>query len=275
MSCFYCWQEGISTEEKGSCGYAGCTLEICTPPSGRFDGDFHGEVCGCGCGALVCERHLRDHAAQAHGRDDPGGCFPALWARVSGAGLGGASALLAGRGGEPNACNRFLNAVVPRDSLLRLAGGLSSALATVEQIPGGAYVRFAREFYVPATAQRTAALAVRELEHAAAGMALHPERAEWVRRATRQRGAVGRVGEAVERMLRRSGIVRPRDEVEPSSRGAAGIVMGQVRITRRIADAVDRHREVRDLHPSELAAWIAAPHTQEMDSSVGIATANA
>jgi hypothetical protein len=277
VACFYCWEEGISTDEKGSCGYAGCTLEICTPPSGRFDGDFHGEICGCGCGALVCERHLRDHAGQEHGRDDPGGCFPALWARVSGAGLGGASALLAGRrGGEPRACDRFLNAVVPRDSLLRMAADLPAGMATVKEIPGGSVVRFARGFYVPATLERTAALAVRELRHAAEGLARHPDRAEWLRQEPPSRGPIERAQDSVRQWLRESGIMRGHFEVEASLDDYfPGIGMGRQRVTQKTVSAVERHREVYDLYPSELASWIAAPHARDKGTPVEVATVDA
>lgn len=260
MPCAYCWEEGLTVAEHGSCPY--CSREICTPPSARWDGDFHGETCGCGCGVLVCERHLRDHALQAHGRSDPGGCFPALWAIVTRGGLDGAASLLAGdSAGAPAELDRLLNVVLPRDSLLQVARALPARLASVER--GGeadGWVRFQPEFYLPATVERAAALATREAMSAARGLGLHPERAAWVaaRRTPhgRDRGG-GVVDSAVDAL---SGIVERIEEALPSGR-TRGPTRERVGSGPSLVEAAfDRHREVLEMDPGELAGWIAAPH---------------
>jgi len=143
-----------------------------------------------------------------------------------------------------------------------MAAGLPSGLATVESIPGGARVRFSREFYVPATLERTAALAVRELKQAAAGLHANPERAEWLRRGRRSRGAIERAQDTVRGWLRDSGIVRPHFEIETSAPRIPEIVMGNPRVSRKTVNAVRRHPEVDGLSREELATWIAAPHAE-------------
>jgi hypothetical protein len=181
MSCYYCNQEGLTITNHGTCPY--CSLDVCTAPSGRHDGDFHGEVCGCGCGVLVCELHLRDHVAREHGRDDPEGCFPALWALISGIGFGGSAAALLGIPGRPlDDVNRFVNMVAPRQALLDLVegsggrGGLNRAWGPEDE-PA---VWFTEEFYDRGRLERICALAARELGRSWRGASRRPGWPGWL-----------------------------------------------------------------------------------------------
>lgn len=123
MPCFYCLQEDYDTEDYGSCTL--CHLAVCVNPSGRWDNRFHGEPCVCGCGQLVCEKHLLEHARSNHDRDDGAVCFPALWIAVGGGGIRGGSAiaLQPTRRYDPawrDDIDRFLNVVRPGHHAMRI-----------------------------------------------------------------------------------------------------------------------------------------------------------
>lgn len=125
MPCYYCAQEDFRIDDYGNCVV--CQVAVCVNPSGRWDSEFHGEVCICqsgGCGRLVCEKHLLEHAHAEHRREDGSRCFPGLWIAVGGGGVrgGAAMALQPERRYEPERrhdLDRFLNVVRPGHQAMR------------------------------------------------------------------------------------------------------------------------------------------------------------
>jgi hypothetical protein len=259
MSCYYCWEEGLTIADHANCPY--CRRDVCTPPSSRWDGDFHGEVCGCGCDVVVCERHLRVHAQTAHGRTDPADCFPALWTLVSRSGLGGAAALLAGgRPADTRAVTRFLNVAVPTEGLATLAAELPDRYAVFRGEAAVPYVEFGADFYVAGTAERTLALAAREVERGVRALRRHPDRAAWVTQALRAQREEDRGGAFHRELSRLRSHV---DRITGRHLPADGVVwrggdldVGEGAMVREI---VGRYGDVEGIEADALAAWVAAP----------------
>ena len=74
MSCGYCKGEGHhNIPDSGIC--PDCSIAVCTDPSGRNDGSYHGAICRCGCGRLFCRADAPEHAARDHDSQTPN-CFP-------------------------------------------------------------------------------------------------------------------------------------------------------------------------------------------------------
>lgn len=80
MACILCKKEGhTDIHDSGSC--VECDKLVCTNPSGRRDGHYHAEDCYCGCGEIVCIRHIKEHSENHN--SDIHKCFPELSALYS------------------------------------------------------------------------------------------------------------------------------------------------------------------------------------------------
>jgi hypothetical protein len=273
MSCYYCWQEGLTITNHGTCPY--CSLDVCTAPSARHDGDFHGEICGCGCGVLVCELHLRDHVAREHGRDDPEGCFPALWALISGIGLGGSAAALLGMPGHRlDEVNRFVNMVAPRRALLDLVegrggwGGLNRAHGPEDE-PA---VWLSEEFYDRPRLERVFALAARELGRSRRGLhsrADRPGRLEgltWLRRGSRREPGSGELLDSIWSLA---------DFAEGADVPGASAIAPWLPLPAHFADVeycrtvLAENRDVLSVQPGAVAGWILTGATETQGEAEG------
>ncbi|HWK89201.1 MAG TPA: hypothetical protein VNP72_04375, partial [Longimicrobium sp.] len=180
MGCYYCAQERIETDHRGTCSH--CKVAVCTAPSSRFDGEFHAERCECGCGRLVCEKDILKHARECSG-EDGSQCFPALWIGISGGGLHGGAAVrmdaCASNDGPWHQMTRFLNAVRPGHEALR---------PLTRELPGVARefaewgradepkLVFAPEFFNEGVVETVMAHAADAIGRAGAKLRLHPGR---------------------------------------------------------------------------------------------------
>ncbi|MBI4501720.1 MAG: hypothetical protein HY700_11225 [Gemmatimonadetes bacterium] len=170
MTCYYCNRENQQIPDGGNC--SACQVHVCTSPSRRPDGRFHGDRCNCGCRRLFCDPDLEPHAIDEHG-GTVATCFPNFSLQLAVPAFAAASkgiSTLQRAPQEDSQINHFLNSVTPGWRALRTATeNMVDAAGIVGPAPRPFdrwHVRLKPEFLTAGTMERVAVLAARAMGEA-------------------------------------------------------------------------------------------------------------